>query len=52
MYEFDRDTVKVLQVEWLKQQTCTVSVWRSEAEDQGVCRSVLPLRTLGKGPFS
>lgn len=52
MYEFDRDTAKVQQAEWLKQQKFIFSVWRSEAEDQGVCRPILPLRTLRKDPFS
>lgn len=52
MYEFARDTAKVPQAEWPKQQKCIVSVWRSEAKDRGVCRPKLPLRTLGKDPFS
>lgn len=52
MFEFARDTAKVPQAEWLKQQKFIVSVWKSEAEDQGVCRPILPLRTLGKDPFS
>lgn len=38
---------------WLEQQKCVVSqFWRLEFQDQGVSRSVLPLKELGKAPLA
>ena len=40
MYGFLKLRNKVPSAEWLRQQKLTLTVWRSEARDQGVCRLV------------